>query len=250
MRPVLFWISFSLVTSQSFGQPFREIMPVTVDVTEIKQINFNGLFRNGWRSIKSYHQGELVRHRSYFKSELRADDSYAYASGENWKTKKHIYDDEKGFSIDKTYYTSEGVIEKAEFFFDEDTLHPATVWRKLTYKDGNLQSCLATHYGKFRNWTICYEYTYHEGKISSVLTYDSCAELTDSLTITYNSKGYPAYQIIRQYDPRIVVAGGRSENGFQRFYYKFDKRGNWVKRYYVTSSGRRIKEIKRKIEYQ
>jgi hypothetical protein len=247
---IVIWISLCLLTSICHGQPIHEIRPVTDEVLEIKQINFNGLFRSGWKSLYSYRDGHLLRQRNYFKDELRYDLKCEYTKGENWRKKKEIYIKDKDFSIEMTYYSRDGLIERLEFFSQKDTLTPVIVWSNFKYEYKNLQSCKASHQSKISNWTTCYEYKYQKGKIKSILSFDSCAKLTKSVEVIYNSSGYPVNEIIDFQNPESVVTGGRSENGVIRFYYKFDKRGNWTKRYYVTSSGRKIREIKRKITYQ
>jgi hypothetical protein len=57
-------------------------------------------------------------------------------------------------------------------------------------------------------------------------------------------------ETIDHQDLEVVIPGARSEGGIQRYRYNFDKKGNWTKRYYVTSSGRKIKDIKRRIKYK
>ena len=96
---IVIWISLCLLTSICHGQPIHEIRPVTDEVLEIKQINFNGLFRSGWKSLYSYRDGHLLRQRNYFKDELRYDLKCEDTKGENWRKKKEIYTKDKDFSI-------------------------------------------------------------------------------------------------------------------------------------------------------
>ena len=78
----------------------------------------------------------------------------------------------------------------------------------------------------------------------------NCDSINKTITIEYDQKGNPVFETIDHHDTTAVITGGRSEKGMQRYKYLYDKNGNWIKRYYVTSEGRSILEIKRGIKYK
>lgn len=238
------------IFGNTFGQDFVEVRPVSKDVLKIKLISFKNIFtKSGWRSQYFYENGNLLRQINYYKNELRMDENYTYINGINSIKVKQNYTNKKGFSITITNFDSLKKISKSELYFSNDTINPVSLRNNFVYSNnGKLISYKSTHIKT--NQSVCLEFKYENGQLKEELLYNDCQRLTKKTTISYDKMGNPVFEEIDYQDPNSVITGARSERGMQRYFYVFDKRGNWTKRYFVTSRGQRFLEMKRRITYK
>ena len=140
---------------------------------------------------------------------------------------------------------------KSELYFDQDTLNPEIVSDNFKYDSlGRIVRFERTSfYPQPRSSTKCYELNYTGKKLTEIITYDSYKIRTKRDLIEFRNNR-TAFEIIDHMNPDVVILGGRSEQVIQRYLYKLDKRGNWIKRYYVKSNEKKILEIKRRIKYE
>ncbi len=177
------------------------------------------------------------------------DENYTYINGINSIKVKQNYTNKKGFSITITHFDSLKKISKSELYFSNDTINPVSLRNNFVYSNnGKLISYKSTHIKT--NQSKCLEFKYENGQLKEELLYNDCQRLTKKTTISYDKMGNPVFEEIDYQDPNSVITGARSERGMQRYFYVFDKRGNWTKRYFVTSRGKRFLEMKRRITYK
>jgi hypothetical protein len=191
----------------------------------------------------------LKRQMNFYKNELRMDENYFYQETENSSKIIKSYTNQEGFSITITYFDSLKRITKSELYFSKDTINPEVSSDSFIYShNGKLVSYKRT-FIKTKQ-ADCWEFKYEKEKLKELLLYIDCQRLTKKTTVSYNERGNPTNEVIDHQDSNAVIMGARSEGGMQRLHYVFDKRGNWTKRYFVTSTGRKILETKRKINYK
>jgi len=233
-----------------YGQEFVKAIPVSKDVLTIDQISFKNKFsKSGWRSTYYYDNGNLIRQVNFYKNELRMDENFAYNYSNNSLKVKQNYTDEKGFSITLSYFDSLGRVSKSELYYSKDTINPVILSHNFVYsQNGKLISYKSTFIKT--NQSDCFEFKYENDQLKELLFYNDCIKLSKKTRLSYDKNNIPVFEEIDYQDSNAVITGARSERGMQRFFYVFDKRGNWTKRYFVTSKGRKILEIKRKITYK
>ncbi len=209
------------------------------------------MFPSGWKSNYYYVDGNLVRQINYFKGELRLNERFEYNESIRSLTIKCIHTDTSEYTETQNTFDSLGRLEKSAIYLNEGISSPSllihnfqfdSIERIISYERTNL-------YQKAGSLTDCYEFKYHDNKLSAIIKYDSCKTIGQEVRIEYASQRSALVNIDHQ-NPEIVALGGRSENGVQRYLYKLDDRGNWIKRYYLGSNGTRILEIKRKVTYK
>ena len=235
------------------GQSFYDLLTVTSDVVLITQINYNGaLKRSGWKSLYSYEEGNLAKQVNYYKGDLRLNEHYDYEKSKDSVIIKQHSIGGQGYFITKEYYSNNGKLTKKKVFLDRNLTKPNSIFHSYVYDSTDrLISFKITHYwGRARDArTDCTILKYTDNTIT-IQRLDSCHHIRQTETNTFDSKGNLVKRVIDAHDPNAHVSGGRSENGIQHYHFKYDKRGNWVKRYYVTSKGKKILEIKRRVRYQ
>jgi hypothetical protein len=232
------------------GQYQHELNPITNDVIRIEQIHFNGIFRkSGWKSIYEYLDGRLLRTQTWYKGDLRSDEKYKYLINGGEVTKEKIgLDSILYITIDSI---SEQQLKKRKIFLSQDSINPSIVLHSYIYNSENI---IDSYKSSSKNYdesesTICIKFNYLKNKIV-IQELSNCENINKTITMELDKKGSPIFETIDHHDKTVVITGGRSEKGIQRYKYKYDKKGNWTKRYYVTSKGNSILEIKRKIKYK
>ena len=117
------------------GQYQQEIRPVTDEVIQIEQTNYNGLFKkSGWKSIYEYENGKIQRIRNWYKNDLRLDERYRYEVKGNEVVQ--IKTDRKG----REYVTVDsisGQLQKRAIYLSTDSNHPSSVLHSFEYNSQN-----------------------------------------------------------------------------------------------------------------
>jgi hypothetical protein len=240
-----------LVVGQNFSRTLPELLSVSTDVVEIKQRSFNrGLFPSRWKSYYQYNNGKLKQQVNHFKNELRMDETYEYTESENILRVKKSYTNKEDYSLTVSHFDSFGRLVKYELYFDQDTLNPEIKSNNFVYdsSDRIISFQRTKYFQNSRSQTDCYGLGYKNNKLTEISIRGSCNTISHKDQLEYLSEK-SVFRTIDHMDPNVVVVGGRSEQGIQRYLYKLDKQGNWVKQYYVKSNGRKILEIKRRIKY-
>ncbi|MEL6557781.1 MAG: hypothetical protein AAFQ94_06320 [Bacteroidota bacterium] len=247
-----FFILFpGLIIGQDLATAFPEFLPVTNDVIEIRQRSFKrGFLPSGWKSTYHFKDGRLMRQTNYFRAELRMDEVYEYKASPGSLIVRNIYTDKKNYSLTIHHFDGPGKLIKSELFFDQDTINPQWIDDHFEYDSltETVRFKRTNYYPNNRQFTKCIEMKLSNGRLMEQLMLDSCNEVTQREYIEYLSDR-KVFNVIDYMNSEVVVTGGRSEQGVQRYLYKLDKKGNWTKRYYVRANGRKILDIKRKIRY-
>ncbi len=226
------------------------IRPISKNVVKISQIHFNGIFRkSGWKSIYEFSDGKLTRQRNWYKGDLRFDEKHNYQKDKSIIIKKTIDSNNAISSITKDSIPNQ--LRKREFYVKNDTVKPVIVLHSYLYDSiDQLVSYKWTSEDYEGNETTdCSKLKYKKNELI-IQELEECSRINKTITVKFDSKGNPISETINYHDPTIIITGGRSEKGIIRYKYKYDKKGNWIKRYYVTSKGKSILEFKRKIKYQ
>ena len=232
-----------------FGQYHNEIRPTTKDVIEIKTKHYNGKFcKSGWESIYDYSNGKIIRQRNWYKGELRMDEKHSYSKDGNIITKKTIN------LKNQIYFERDSIVkhlQKREIFLSYDSIQPSIVLHSYIY---NPKGKLISYKWTTENFEgiekiNCCQIQYMENKVI-IQEMENCEFVNKTITLQLDKIGNPIFETIDYHDKNIVITGGRSENGVQMYKYKYDKKGNWTKRYYINSKGKSTLEIKRKIKYK
>lgn len=231
--------------------PF-ERHPLSPDVLEIRQIHYKYFkLRSGWKSLYRYKHGAIIEQQNFYKGEQRLHESYTYALEGATEVIRQCVVGEKPCKWTKVYVDEEDLISRIEIFGRMDTLRASVVMDQFVYGDSALlmSFVLTKYYLKMgTSETNCVSFTY-SGDSTLIHYLRGCEELEQSELLIRNAKGQVYTVETDHHDSTVVLLGGRSEEGKQRLYYKFDKRGNWVKQYYVSKKGKKTLEIKRKIKY-
>lgn len=231
------------------GQFHFDLHPVSEDVVEIKETHYNGIFRkSGWNSVYTYADGKIQRTRNWYKGDLRMDETYTY----EWNSDEII---KRTSNLDNTQYHEVDSVSthllQRKIFFSRDSINPSLVLHSFVYdsKDNLLSYKRTSERYDGTKSTSCVRYKYSKDKIVIQYMGDSIT-LNKTVTCELDSRGNIILKTTDYHDPNVVISGGRSEKGVIRFKYKYDRRGNWTKRYYVSSKGKCTLEIKRKITYK
>ena len=196
-----------------------------------------------------YLDGKLLRTQTWYKGELRSDEKYKYLINVGEVTKEKMgLDSILYITIDSI---SEQQLKKRKIFLSQDSINPSIVLHSYIYNSENI---IDSYKWSSKNYdesesTICIKFKYLKNKIV-IQELSNCENINKTITMELDKKGSPIFETIDHHDRTVVITGGRSEKGIQRYKYKYDKKGNWTKRYYVTSNGNSILEIKRKIKYK
>lgn len=249
---IILWLLFPLLAiGQHLKTAFPDPIPVTNDVIEIEQRSFNRSFwPSGWTSVYQYNEGRLIRQVNHFKGELRMDETYEHTETRNQIKIKNIDIDEKNCSIVVNDFDDDGKLIQSELYFEKDAINPE--WKHHNFVYDTLNKKMKFERTSFvfnrREVTTYYEYAFSNNRLFDEKTLDDSGAVTrQERTEWLNER--TVFRIIDHKNPETVVLGAHSEQGIQRYLYKLDKRGNWVKRYYVKADGGRLLEIKRKIRY-
>ena len=179
------------------------------------------------------------------------DETFEYTQADNSLRVKQIYTDQEDYALTINYFNERDELIKSELYFDQDTLNPQWLCHSFQYDslEGVVKFKRTNYYSESRQSSECFELKFQNSRFIERLTFDSCKTVTKRESIEFQDNR-SVFQVIDHMNPEVVVVGGRSEQGIQRYIYKLDKRGNWIKRYYVKANGRKTLEIKRKIIYE
>ena len=250
-KRLFLFLVFLIAFVDVWGQYHYETHTVTTDVIKITSTHYKNRFiRSGWRGIDLYDKGNLVHDVNYYKSEKRLDIKYSYEQNAGIETVRSKQEGEGAKLEEKRYYNDDNQIIKKEIYLSTDSIHPAFIIRNHVYEDNKLISYSRTSADAQTDEPLLDKtlITYYpDSVVIEYITWQD--ELSKRQVVLLDEKGRGVETIIDWQNRDAVITGGRSENGYSRYVYKFDKRGNWIRRYYVTSRGRRILDYKRKIEY-
>ncbi len=221
---------------------------------------FKGIFRpevyTGWEYYYMFDtNANLVSRTSTFYEKLKADYLYQRDSIENRIIEREITADQtaghEGDYLEYENFTdSSGRIVKVNYWwFDakECTRELFQLENNAKYREGKLIEFIRRNIKTNGDTAIGEKCTLHydsSGNLIRIERNDMATGLKTILDYTYNDQGSVDHFSVDY----LVGLDKYGENKKQEIYYKYDKQGNWIRKYWNTGSRNRL-EAKRKYIY-
>lgn len=255
----------------TFGQLFPKIPDFKGNIKEViekrygKESDFFGLLKkkqypglfSGWKySFRFNEQSKLIRQTNTFKGEIETEYVYQYETTENRDIVREIISDKsknnQGDYIDyEKFLNPEGLPEKVisrAFNSKECTKEIFLIEQNAEYRTDKLIA-FTRHNIEANGDSIgsekCTLFYNPSGQIIRIERKNMDTGLTTTLNYTYNEKGFVDHYSV-DYLADLIEFG--SKNQAQEIYFKYDREGNWIKRYWKSGKESRL-EAKRKITY-
>ena len=260
-----FLIIFTIIISnQAFGQLIIDVDNyVGTNIKEIKQVGHrNRILKNGWLSEISFISDSLpAREINYYKGDLRSDYHFSYKRTDStFQTTKidSFAREDRNYEMDRLYFDNSGLIYKTETFTKSDS-KPLVI--ETDFKRDSLYRLISYCRilpSSFRNnsgdlITTFRLYYNNMNQVDSIIQTDSKNISTIAYYFTYNKKGLIKSKIVDHNNPDAVLGGVRSWSKERTdkygYLYRYDRYGNWTKRYFITKRGKYLNS-KRKIKYE
>lgn len=242
------------------GQFTGDLRPIEGDVQSVMMKHVNRKHTTKGKSFALYNKESLVISEGrIYKGDTIIERSFKYDWSDPKSCITRYIQGPNSISMFVIKRDHQGRYLKTEMFWEGDPEVPLHSDNEFIYNDkGQLSSFVRTT--SFKSTTLnpnerrtrkkCIELRFENTRVVEEIERDSCDVTSQRRFFEYDSLGNKIKETIDSMDPNSHVFGGRSENGIQRYFYKFDKEGNWIKRYFEFESGKRILEIKRKIKYR
>lgn len=263
MRMIL-TILIGFIPRLIFGQIFPEVSDyVGNNILEIEQIGHkNCLIKNGWITITSFSNDSFPTHQiNYYKGDKRGDYYYSYIAQDTIFKKVKIdssAQEDRNYEEKRIYFNSKRQITKTETYLNSDSNSPISIEENVIRDSLNrIISYDRLFPSKSRNnagdLITKYRFYYNKNQIDSIVQTDSENISKIVYCFKFNRKGLISDKIVDQNNPNVVLGGVRTWSKKRmdkyQFKYKYDRFGNWTKRYFVTKNWRYL-DAKRKIKYK
>lgn len=253
-----------IISNQAYGQLIVDIDDyVGKNIKEIKKVGHrNRILKNGWLTEISFVNDSLPVHEiNYYKGDLRSDYYFFYKRTDStFQTTKidSFARKDRNYELNRSYFDKFGLIYKTEKFtrrdskplvietdFQRDSLDRLISYcRTLLSESRNNSGDLITTYRLYYN---------DKNQVDSIIQKDSENISTIAYYFTYNKKGLIKSKIVDHNNPDAVLGGVRSWSKERTdkygYFYRYDRYGNWTKRYFITKRGKYLNS-KRKIKYE
>jgi hypothetical protein len=259
-----------LLPSLAIGQLFPKVGDFKGKVRKVterrygKELNAykkdSGVFRpkmfSGWEYIYEFDENsQLVKRTNKVNGIVDAAFIYEREAGGNRKIEREIFHDKtnqrEGDYIEyENFMNAEGQVEKVNFWYfkaSENKKELFLVEKDAQYDQGRLVSYTrhaVKEDGEMDTGEICSLIYNPEGRLMRIERKDIVTGFRTILYYNYNRRGMVNHFTID------YLVGLRNDQNTQKqdIYYKYDRRGNWTRRYWVADKKRRL-EDKRKIKY-
>lgn len=253
-----------IISNQAYGQLIVDIDDyVGKNIKEIKKVGHrNRIFKNGWLTEIIFVNDSLpVREKNYYKGDLRSDYHFSYKRTDStFQTTKvdSFARQDRNYEMEKLYFNEKGLIYKTETFTkrDSEPLVIETDFRRDSLD--RLISYCRTVPSEFLNNSgdliTTYRLYYNDkNQVDSIVQTDSENISTIVYYFKYNKRGLTKSKIVDHNNPDVVLGGVRAwkKGKYDKYgyYYKYDRYGNWTKRFSITKH-RKYLDSKRKIKYE
>ena len=255
----------------TFGQLFPKIPDFKGNIKQVtekrygKEFDLFGLLKksmypglySGWKYTYQFNeQSKLIRQTNTFHGKIEAEYVYQYETIENrWIEREITTDKSKKNQGDYTEY---------EKFLNPEGLPDKVITRAFNSKECVKEIFLIEQNTEYRKDKLiaftrqnidaggdsisaekCTLYYNSSGQIIRIERKNMDTGLTTTLNYTYNDKGFVDHYSV-DYLADLVEFG--SKNQTPEIYFKYDREGNWTKRYWKSGNESRL-EAKRKISY-
>ena len=255
----------------TFGQLFPKVADFKDKIEKVVEIRygrevsnaklFSGIyhprFYSGWKYTYLFDQNsKLLRRTNTFQGKVTADFTYQNNTNGNRVTEREIIADNltghKGdYTEVENLLDAQGRIEKVNYMAynaKETSLQVYQTEQNAEYKDGKLIAFTRNQIngnGEADSGENCKLYYNSEGKLIRSERKDQASGFKTVIDYFYNNKG-----LLNHYSVDFLMElQEKGKSQIQDIYYKYDKHGNWVKKYWESDNKKRL-ETKRKISYR
>ena len=219
----------------------------------------SGVFRpktfSGWEYTYQFENSKLVKRTNKMDGHVKADYLYQREEQGNRNIEREVIQDTlKGTYGDyiefENFTNARGQVEKVNFWSftaRKNSRELYLVEMDAEYKYGRLMAYTrhsVNEQGEMDSGEKCTLFYDGSGRLSRMERKDIVTDMKTILYYHYNRRG-----LVNRFSIDYLV-GLRNNQNTQRenIYYKYDLRGNWIKRYWITDNNKRL-EDKRKIKY-
>lgn len=270
MKKFAFYLLF-LIPSLTSGQLFPKLADFKGNIETVtekrygKEVNSakedSGVFKpgkySGWKYIYMFDENsKLVKRTSTFRKKIRAEYFYESNTIGNKKIVREITgENQSGQAVEYIEYENStdftGRIQKVDFWsFNQQTNKKELflIEKDVEYKNDQLTSF--TRYninenGEPDSGEKCTLFYDSSGRLIRIERKDNITNFSTILYYQYNDRGF-----VNHFSIDYMVGLRNDQNKQQQEnYFKYDRRGNWTKRYWMAD-GKKLLEARRKIKYQ
>ena len=254
----------------AFGQLFPKVPGFIGNIKKVterrygKEMNAfkhdSGVFKpktfSGWEYIYQFENAKLVKRTSKINGEVNADYLYQLEQVGNRRIEREVIQDnakaQKGDYIEyENFINAEGQVEKVNFWsFNarENSRELFLVEMNAQYDNGKLMAYTrhsVKENGELDSGEKCSLFYDSSFRLIRMERKDIASSFRTILYYYYNKRG-----CVNRFSIDYLV-GLRNDQNTQRqdIHYKYDRRGNWIRRYWISGKKMRL-EDKRKIKYR
>ena len=258
-----------LLPGYVFGQLFPRVPGFTGNIKKVterrygKEMNAlkrdSGVFKpktfSGWETIYQFEDSKLVNRTSQLNGEVNAYYLYQREQVGNKRIEREIIQNnakgQKGDYIEyENFINAEGKVEKVNFWsFDarNNARELFLVEMNAVYDKGQLMAYTRhsiKENGEMDSGEKCILFYDASDRLIRMERQDIATNFKTILYYYYNRRGF----VNRFFIDYLVGLRNDQNTQKQDIYYKYDRRGNWIRRYWISDKKRRL-EDKRKIKY-
>jgi hypothetical protein len=219
----------------------------------------SGVFKaktfSGWEYTYQFENAKLVKRTNIMNGSINADYLYQYEEQGNRRIEREVIDDDvngkKGDYIEyENFLNANGQIEKVNFWSfnaKDNSRELYLVEMDARYEKGKLMSYTRhtiNGRGEMDSGESCTLFYDHSGRLLRLERKDVATGLKTVLYYYYNKRGY----VNRFCIDYLVGLRNNQNTNRQDIHYKYDLRGNWIRRYWIADNKKRL-EDRRKIKY-
>lgn len=210
---------------------------------------------SGWEYTYQFEDAKLVKKTNRVNGEINADYSYERQEAGNKRIEREVIQDsisgQKGDYIEyENFINAQGQVEKVNYWsFNarDKSRELFLVELNAEYENDKLMSYsrhTILENGDMDSGEKCSLFYDNSGHLIRMERKDMASNFKTVLYYYYNKKG-----LVNRFSIDYLV-GLRNDQNTQRqdVHYKYDRQGNWIRRYWMTDNKRRL-EDKRKIKY-
>lgn len=259
-----------LLPALAFGQLFPKVADFKGNVRKVTEKRFgkelsvykkdSGVFKpkefSGWEYIYEFDDnGKLIRRTTRMNGSENGAYRYERQEEGNRRIEREIIEDDlknrKGDYIEyENFLNAEGLVERVNFWSynaRENIKELFLVEMNAEYEQGKLVTYTrhaVMEDDELETGERCSLFYDEAGKLTRMERQDITSGYKTILYYNYNKKGFVTHFAID-----YLVGLRKNQNTTrQDIYYKYDRRGNWTRRYWAADKKRRL-EDKRKVKY-
>lgn len=253
-----------IISNQAYGQLIDDVDDyVGMKIKKIIKVGHrNRILKNGWLTEISFINDSFpTREIYYYKGDLRSDYNFTYKRTDSTFQITRVDSlarNDINYEMVRSYFDKARLIYRTETFSKrnseplivENNFKRDSLGRLISYNQ-TLPSSSRNNSGDLI--TTFRLYYNNKNQVDSIIQTDSENISKIVYYFKYNTKGLIQSKIVDHNSPDAVLGGIRSwkkgKHDKYGYFYKYDKYGNWIKRYSITKN-RKYLDSKRKIKYE